>query len=353
VPAAIYGGAVLAWVGTLIALLLWEGAVSSLLCSSRGGCETVLGSVYSEIRGVPLPVIGLVFYLIQLGLWLAVLGISSQMWRLRFVDGILGLAIVGVTFSTGLMYVQFGVLHAFCPLCTGSALTTGGLVIAAHRSRRGLLVGTAGATPPGAIVLGAFALLSLSAYWMTYLAVGNTPGGARLMELSPGHRIGPAEAPVQLSVFSDYQCGFCGQLAPVLKRVAGDFPEGVAITYRHFPLASHPRAYAAAVAAECAAEQGAFVEYSEKLHSQGGALEESDFISLAAATGLDRERFAACLHSARPGKSVDANLRDAARLGLESVPAVFLNGRLMRGPLTYENLTRQIRASLEKLPRKK
>src|SRR5258708_960105 len=112
IPAAIYAGVVLAWVGTLIALLLGgrEGAVSSLLCSTRGGCETVLSSVYSEIRGIPLPVIGLIFYLVQLGLWLAVLGVSSQRLRLRLVDSILGLAVAGVTFSAGLMYVQFGVL---------------------------------------------------------------------------------------------------------------------------------------------------------------------------------------------------------------------------------------------------
>ena len=354
IPVDVYAGTILAWLGVLITvLLLWqEGTGSLLLCANRGGCETVMASVYSEIRGVPLPVLGLVFYLLQLGLWLVIQAIGRPVLRLRLLDGILGLAFAGATFSVGMMVVQFGVLHAFCPLCTGSAFTACALLVCAFRSRRRLVSGAAGASRRGALALTALTLLSLAAFGGMYFAEGSAKGGASLMELSAGHRIGRADAPVQLSVFSDYQCGFCSQLAPDLKRLAAEFPEGLAIIYRHFPLATHPRAYPAAIAAECAAEQGAFSSYSDKLYAQAGALQESDFLSLASALGLDQARFAECLHSDRPGKIVDANLKDAERLGLEGAPVVYLNGRRIRGSLTYESLAQKVRAALEKSRKK-
>ncbi len=346
VPAAICIGNALAWVGTLIAVLLSsrESALRSFLCPAHGGCETVLQSGFSELRGIPLSTVGMIFYVIQLALWLAVYGISAQGRRLRLLDGILGLALAGVTCSAGLMYVQFGILHAFCPLCTGSALTTGGLLVAAIRARQKLTREAAGASPSGAATLALFAVLPLAVFLTVNRSPGNTASQSLLIELSPGHRTGLPDAPVQLSVFTDFECGFCNQLAPVLQRLAGEFREDLAIVYRHYPIEAHPRAYAAAVAAECAAEQGAFGEYSEKLHADAGHLEDSDFIGLAAALGLDQARFTACLRSAPPRRAVDANVRDATRMGLEGVPAVFLNGRRVKGVLDYEHLARQIRA---------
>jgi protein-disulfide isomerase/uncharacterized membrane protein len=354
IPASIYAGVTLAWLGTLITiLLLWqEGAASSFLCASHGGCETVIASVYSDIRGVPLPVFGLVFYLLQLALWLGLQAISKHGLRLRLLDAILGLAFAGATFSAGLMAVQFGVLHAFCPLCTASALTAGALLVAAIRARRRLLNGAADHSRAVALAFAGFAILSLGAFGAMYFASSTGRGGVQLLELSAGHRIGPVDAAVQLSVFSDYQCEFCRKLAPDLKRLVDKFPGDLAITYRHFPLALHPRAYPAATAAECAAEQGAFAAFSEKLYAQDGALQESDFLSIASALGLDQARFLECLHSGRPEKTVEANLKDAERLGLEGVPVVFLNGRRIRGPFTYETLVQKVQSALHHSPKK-
>jgi predicted DsbA family dithiol-disulfide isomerase len=279
-------------------------------------------------------------------MWLAVMAIASNRVRRWLLDGVLWLALAGLTFSSGLMYVQFFILHAFCPLCTGSAVTVGALLVTTLRARRMVATVSPGASPAGALTLGLFAALSILIFSADNLVTKKPAGGFLVMDLPTAHRKGPANAPVQIIVFSDFQCGFCRQLAPVLQKVEGEFSQQVAIVYRHFPLAGHSRAFPAAVAAECAAEQGAFWPYHDQLFAEGGNLDDARLLELASSLGLDRQRFNACLRSDGPRQMVEANLREATELGLPGAPSLFLNGRLIEGPLTYENLTKRIRESL-------
>jgi len=247
--------------------------------------------------------------------------------------------------------VQFGILHAICPLCLASAATVAGLLGTVLWARRAVASGHAGASPAGAATLALFA-----AFPGLILVAGNfaergTARGLWLADLSTAHRVGPVDAPVQIVVYSDFQCNFCRQLVPVLQQIRQEFPQEAAIVYRHFPLEMHPRAFAAAVASECAGEQGAFWEYHDKLFTDGGDLSDAKFLEMASSLGLDRERFRACLQSDRPRRVVDSNLREAAHLGLPGAPSVFVNGRRVEGALTHENLAKRIKESLPMLPR--
>src|SRR5262245_4285705 len=91
VPAAIRLGSILAWLGTLISLLLvsHENGLPSFFCPARGGCEAVLSSRFAAIGGVPLPIFGAVFYAILLGLWLAVYAIPARATRIRLLEAAL------------------------------------------------------------------------------------------------------------------------------------------------------------------------------------------------------------------------------------------------------------------------
>ncbi|MEI9897766.1 MAG: vitamin K epoxide reductase family protein [Chthoniobacter sp.] len=84
-------------------------------CPARGACETVLSSQFAQVQGIPLPWLGVLFYLLLLALWLPVVASEAQRRRLWLVDAILWLLVIGLTFSAGLMYLQFAVIHAFCP----------------------------------------------------------------------------------------------------------------------------------------------------------------------------------------------------------------------------------------------
>ncbi|MEP6667764.1 MAG: vitamin K epoxide reductase family protein [Chthoniobacter sp.] len=352
-PVPVWLGSVLAWLGVCLCFVLLqrETGLRSFLCPARGACEAVLSSQYAQLRGIPLAWLGALFYLGLLALWLAVLAVSSSRMRLRLLDAILWLVVIGLTFSVGLMYLQVAVIHAFCPLCTLSATTVAALLAVGMRARRAVASGPAGASPMAAWTIAIFATFPVLILATESVGERNTTSRLWAVDLSTAHRLGPVVAPVQLVVFSDFQCGFCRQLAPVLKQLHGEFPQDVSIVFRHFPLEGHPRAFPSAIAAECAAEQGHFWEYHDKLFAEGGNLSDAKLLDLALSLGLDQPRFTACLQSDRPRKVVEANRRDAQQLDLPGAPAVFLNGRRLEGPLTYENLARRIKEALPAPPR--
>ncbi|OGK14260.1 hypothetical protein A2861_01820 [Candidatus Roizmanbacteria bacterium RIFCSPHIGHO2_01_FULL_38_15] len=77
---------------------------------------------------------------------------------------------------------------------------------------------------------------------------------------------GKADAKVTIVEFSDFECPFCIRAFPTVKQIQKEYPNDVKIVYKHFPLTSiHPHAQAAAEASMCAAEQGKFWEYHDKL----------------------------------------------------------------------------------------
>lgn len=347
-PISVRVGCLLAWFGLCLCFLLLqrETSLHALVCPVRGSCETVLNSPYAQLRGIPLPWFGAAFYLVVFGLWLAVGAVSSLPLRLWLLDGMLWALLAGLTFSLGLMYVQFGVLHAFCPLCTASALTVVASVVTAFRARRVVSAGPVGASPAGALTLAVFATFPILIFVAGIFAQKPSAGGLLMMDLSTAHRLGPANAPVQMVVYSDFQCGFCKQLAPVLRQVSGEFPKEVAVVFRYYPLPGHPRAIPSAVAAECAAEQGLFWEYHDKLFAEGGDLDDARLLALAGTLGLDQQRFETCLRSDKPRRAVEANLREATMLDLPGTPFVFLNGRPLEGPPTIENLRQRIQKIL-------
>jgi uncharacterized membrane protein len=92
------------------------------------GCNTVAGSPYAHIFGVPVGYFGVVYYLCMLGL-AALLVFAPSSRGLRF--GALLYAAIGASFSIYFMYIQFAFIHAFCIYCLISAVLTLLLLIAA------------------------------------------------------------------------------------------------------------------------------------------------------------------------------------------------------------------------------
>ena len=166
------------------------------------------------------------------------------------------------------------------------------------------------------------------------------------IDLTTAKISGPRNAQVQLVVFSDFECHFCKELSAVLHRVRADFPEDVMVAYRYFPVESHPRAIPAAIAAECASEQGAFWEYHDRLYTGGGDLSDSRLDAIAEELKLDRGKFAECRNSGRARVVVETSRGDAIKSGLEGAPALFMNGRKIGGMIDYEKLAAQIQDEL-------
>ena len=97
--------------------------------------------------------------------------------------------------------------------------------------------------------------------------------------------------------------------------------------YRHFPLDSHPQARPAAEAAQCAAEQGKFWPYHDRLFSDQSKLGDADLKQSAAALGMDAAQFNACVDSRKYKDEIDADIRAGEEVGVNGTPAFFINGR--------------------------
>jgi len=148
---------------------------------------------------------------------------------------------------------------------------------------------------------------------------------------------GSTTAPVTLVEFSDFQCPFCAQVMPTLKRVQQTYGDKVRVVWKDFPLtAIHPQAFGAAQAGQCAQEQGKFWELHDRLFANQQALQPEALKAHAAAAGLDATTFDECLDSGKHADAVQAQMNAATSLGVVSTPTVFVNGRAVSGAQPYE-----------------
>jgi protein-disulfide isomerase len=163
-----------------------------------------------------------------------------------------------------------------------------------------------------------------------------------------GHVKGPAEAPVTVVEFSDYECPFCRRAEPIVEQMLKEYAGKVRFEFRHFPLESiHPQARAAAEAAICADEQGQFWAYHAQLFGgEGGGFAQPQLLAHAAKVGLDASAFQACVASGRARARVDADLAAGRAAGVTGTPAFFVNGVPYSGALPIDEFRRAIDAEL-------
>ena len=147
--------------------------------------------------------------------------------------------------------------------------------------------------------------------------------------------LGSADAPITMIEFSDFQCPFCARFySETLPLIKANFIDTgvVKMVYRDFPIQSiHPNAVPAAVASECADEQGSYWEYHDMLFDNmetwgplatETALEQ--FKGYAADLELDVETFSTCLDTGKYMDDVTKDYTDGVAYGITGTPAFFL-----------------------------
>jgi predicted DsbA family dithiol-disulfide isomerase/uncharacterized membrane protein len=167
---------------------------------------------------------------------------------------------------------------------------------------------------------------------------------------------GDAEAPYRLVVFSDFQCTQCRRAHRMFDELLQKYPAKLRIAFRHAPQdpacnpdpryqsGGHPVSCEAARALEAARMVGgreAAQRLSSILFENQAALESEPMSAWAALAGLDADAFAAALDAPAAAECVRQDIALAARIGVEHVPMVYLNGRRLDGwsnPSTWEAL---------------
>lgn len=150
--------------------------------------------------------------------------------------------------------------------------------------------------------------------------------------------LGPADAPITIVEFSDYECPYCRRWhLETFPQLQAAYPEQLRFVYRDFPISSiHANAIPAAEAAHCAGEQGAFWEFNEKLFSMELGLSARAYQQYAADLGLDQQTFGECIDERRYAEEVQAEFDFAANLGIRSTPTFFINGIALVGAQPFE-----------------
>jgi protein-disulfide isomerase len=157
------------------------------------------------------------------------------------------------------------------------------------------------------------------------------------------HVRGPDDAPVTLVEYGDFECPYCGRAEPIVRELLSDFGD-LRFVWRHLPLSDvHPRAQAAAEAAEAAAEQGAFWEMHDVLLDHQDALRPPDLIGYAEEIGLDVDRFRDDLRRHAGAARVTDDVDSADLSGVTGTPTFFINGRRHYGAYDVDTLSAEVR----------
>ena len=163
------------------------------------------------------------------------------------------------------------------------------------------------------------------------------------------HSEGPADAPVTLVEYGDYQCPHCGRAYPIVQQVQKHFGAKLRFVFRNFPLTElHPNAEAAAETAEFAATQGRFWQMHDAIFENQRHLSDSTLLKLALELGLSGDDLTQALDSAQFEPRVQADFGGGVRSGVNGTPTFFLNGHRHDAPFEYEDLVVAIDAALGK-----
>jgi protein-disulfide isomerase len=158
------------------------------------------------------------------------------------------------------------------------------------------------------------------------------------------HVRGPADAPVTVVEYGDYECPYCRGAFRDVHEMLDEYPGKIRFVFRNFPIQQlHPHAEQAAEAAEAAAAQGKFWEMYELLLQPYAHLDTDSLTSYAELIGLDIGRFREDITELRYARKIDADMQEGLRNGVNATPKFYVNGRRVDGKVPLEHLEELVR----------
>jgi protein-disulfide isomerase len=157
------------------------------------------------------------------------------------------------------------------------------------------------------------------------------------------HILGPANAPVTLVEYGDYECPHCGAAHPIVKLVRKHFGKRLRFAFRHFPLSQvHPYAESAAESAEFAGAHGLFWEMHDGIYENQDRIELPLFFALARGLGLSEVDLRTALVDGVYQPKVHNDFIGGVRSGVNGTPTFFINGVRHDGTYAFDDLAAAI-----------
>jgi protein-disulfide isomerase len=162
------------------------------------------------------------------------------------------------------------------------------------------------------------------------------------------HVSGPADAPLTIVEYGDYQCPYCGEAFPIVRDLQRTLQGKLRFVFRNFPLTNvHPYALGAAEAAEAVAIHGHFWPMHDLLFENQDDLQEQAPLRYAAQAGAGPPEVALALSRRTMRSRVERDLESGLRSGVSGTPMFFVNGRRYDRAWDFANFKRFLEATLE------
>jgi len=163
--------------------------------------------------------------------------------------------------------------------------------------------------------------------------------------------IGKKDAKIKLVTFIDFQCPYCKIFYEVAKEARNEFSsEELALVYKHFPLDLHGQAISAALAGQCAYEQGRFEEMADLLFANqptwGVSEDFKIFDQYALRIGLNKKEFDECVNSEESQGLVQASIDQGDQFGIAGTPASFIGNEFLNGIFQKEGIVETVKSKL-------
>jgi protein-disulfide isomerase len=321
---------------------------------STANCDVVAASPYAELfAGLPLSSFAAGWFL---ALFVVALIARNAFWRRDSLRVALLVTGLGSLFSLGYLWVMLGMIKTLCLMCLGvDAINFIALGIVLSLKPEGtsqhkpdtskwktLLGVTAASLLVSVVVLRGLDSMAAPAATIDEMVASvmstapvSVNGGPEFPSL------GPANAPITVVEFSDFQCPHCRIGAFTLHSVMQRYPTQVRVVLRNYPLdsgcnrkmdrAMHPYACEAARTTICANKQGKFPEVYETLFEHQTSFAPGKIAELAKDAGADTEKLAACVPSYETTTAVARDVEEGIQLNVQSTPTFFVNGHRMEG----------------------
>jgi len=166
-------------------------------------------------------------------------------------------------------------------------------------------------------------------------------------------QLGKEDSNVKIFLFSDFQCPYCKTFhESVVKKIIAGYKDKVSFVFKNFPLSFHSQAENAALAGECANEQGKFVAYADKLFANQTSWGETTgtqiFKTYASQTGLNASQFNACLDGKKYQDKINSDKETANNFGISGTPSMFINDQSVSNGSTFDAVKQIIDGELAK-----
>lgn len=347
---------------------------SGSFCNLGGyfDCDIVNSSRFASVLGVPVAYGALATYLLLAALSAAELRGSRKHRTLAYARG---LGAFAVAYSVYLGFISASVLHALCVFCVGLYVVNAGVAAvgwwrppAPRLGFFGVLADDVKLLFAGfeiwpaqlgliALVGGGVCLrqIGLSAQSEEQIFSGSVVASGKITRVAAGHEEGPADAPLVVIEFIDFECPFCKRAAVLVDQLRSQYAGRVRFVLKHHPLdracnsalrhGPHRRACQAAEAAVCAGRQRRLWQFQTEVFSRGVADDELE--EAAQAAGLDLPAWRQCRWGNNAREAIAADIEDGVRIGVRGTPTFIVGDRMIAGGKVLEELPREIARQLE------